>query len=216
MVAPISIIGHRCLPHEPAKPSVACGGTMSCMVQPDITHLLAAWQAGDSTARDQMFSLVHSELKILARSAKNRSSPQSIQVTELINEAYLRLAEGKELVFQNRLQFFALAGQIMRHILVDLARQKQAIKRGGQESLRTLDENDSGGSVLLDDILGVDSVLQELEQHDVRKAKIVEMKVFAGMTMSEMASILGVTEKTVQRDWHFSKNWLFQRLRQKD
>ncbi|MCB1051958.1 MAG: sigma-70 family RNA polymerase sigma factor [Acidobacteria bacterium] len=177
-----------------------------------ITQFLLRWQSGDGSARDRLFELAHVELRKLAKSAKRQVSDASLQVTELINEAYIRLFDQTQLSWTNRLQFYALASQVMRHLLLDQARRKLALKRGGDQHQVTMTDFENPMALSLEMLLSLDKALNALAEHDPRKAQIVEMRYFAGMKCEEIADLLEISSKTVERDWKFAKLWLFQNL----
>jgi RNA polymerase sigma-70 factor, ECF subfamily len=180
---------------------------------PDITQLLQAWTGGDRAALDALMPYVIDELKRIA-GAYLAGEPHALtlQPTALVNEAYLRLARVRPYAWENRGQFFALTAQIMRRILVDHARAQLASQRGCGSPLVPLAavtlENLSGPQSLL----GLDDALLSLECIDARKSRIVELRVFGGLTNKEAAEALGVSERTVIRDWQFAKAWLAREL----
>ncbi len=173
-----------------------------------ITLLLIDWSKGDDLALEQLMPLVYDELRRMARRyMKKQPSGHTFQTTELIHEAYLKLAGGKEQNWQNRAHFFGVAAQAMRHILVDYARAKNSQKRGGRLEKNTIvSTNQSGEIVRLDD------ALKQLAVLDERKSRVVEMKFFGGLTVDEIAEVLKVSPETVKRDWSFSKTWLLREL----
>jgi RNA polymerase sigma-70 factor (ECF subfamily) len=183
---------------------------------PHITRLLHDWQAGDRDALDRLIPLVYDELhliasRIMARDRRDRT----IQTTGLINEADLRLVNQREVDWQNRAQFFAIAAQIMRRILLDAARRRLREKRGGDAVKVTLDgvavaAPDAGIDRV--DVLAVDRALGELEQRDPDLAKIVELKFFGGLTVEETSAVLDISPATVKREWAFAKGWLYRTL----
>jgi RNA polymerase sigma factor (TIGR02999 family) len=179
----------------------------------EITQLLVAWNNGDPVALDRLMPLVHKELHRIARRYMAAERPGHIlQTTALINEAYLRLIDWKNVEWQNRSHFFGLAAQVMRHILVDFARAQAREKRGGgvlQVSLSQaagIDREESADLVALDD------ALQALEKLDARQARVVELRFFAGLSLEETAEALRVSVGTVRRDWSLAEAWLYREL----
>ena len=178
-----------------------------------ITLLLNDWSGGDETALDELLPLVYQELRQMAhRHLKKHSADDAFQTTELIHEAYLKLAAGEEKQWQNREHFFGVASKAMRHILVDLARSKQRVKRGGQAEKITLEDNMVASSQRPDEIVRLDDALKQLALMDERKSRVVEMKFFGGLNVEEIAKVLKISPKTVKRDWQFSRSWLLREL----
>ena len=180
------------------------------------THLLQAWTGGDRAALDRLTPLVYAELKKLARFHMSHESPgHTLQSTALIHEAFLRLADVKPTEWKSRKHFFAAASQIMRRVLVDYARKKRSVKRGRELKRVPWQEamaESSGGTVPID-ILAFDEAMNRLEQHDARKARVVEAWLFSGMTAEEIAEVMEIGTSTVQRDLDFAKVWLLRELR---
>ena len=174
----------------------------------DITGLLVDWGNGDEAALDELIPLVYDELRRLAASYMRRESQgNTLQTSALINEAYLRLVDQKNVQLQNRAQFFGFAAQLMRRILVDYARSRSRIKRGGGVQMVSLAEQ----AVISNDVaevIALDDALKNLAEMDPRKAQIVEMKFFGGLTNEEVAEVLKVTSRTVEREWRKAKAWL--------
>lgn len=162
----------------------------------EVTQLLAAWSNGDQAALDELMPLVYAELRRLARRYMNRESPgHTLQTTALVNEAYLRLVDAREVRWQNRAHFFAVAAQMMRRILVDFARSRQNLKRGGDVQQVSLDE-----------------ALSTLAALDPRQAQVVELRFFGGLSNEETAEVLKVSVGTVRRDWSLAQAWLYREL----
>lgn len=179
----------------------------------DITQVLLEWRAGDETAVDRLFPIVYQELKRLARSYLNRErSGHTLQPTALVNEAYLRLSGINELEWQDRAHFYAVSATIMRRILVDHARKISAQRRGGRMHRLTLDNLNLPNDEKTGDLLELEEALYRLENFDERKARVVEMKFFCDLGHKEIAEVLKVTEKTVQRDWKIAKLWLYREM----
>jgi len=180
------------------------------------TALLLAWGRGETDAFDRLVPLVHDELRRLARRYMGRERPgHTLQATALVNEAYLRLIEVKQVRWQNRAHFFAMSARVMRRILVDSARARGNNKRGGgirrvsfDEELMTLPEAGS-------DLVALDDALSALEVVLPRKSQVVELRYFGGLSIEETAEALQVSPDTVKRDWRFAKLWLLRELRGK-
>ena len=177
------------------------------------TTLLLAWGRGDETALDQLISLVHDELRQLARRHMAGERPgHTLQATALVNEAYLRLIEVNQVRWQNRAHFFAMASRVMRRILVDAARARGYQKRGGGAETVSLDEPLLVSGEPRQDLIALDDALNALAAFDLRKSQVVEMRFFAGLAAKEIAVVLKTTEATVRRDWVIAKAWLFRYL----
>jgi len=178
-----------------------------------ITLLLLDWSKGDAYALEQLMPLVYDELRRMARSYMRRQpSGHTFQTTELIHEAYLKLAGGGSKAWQNRAHFFGVASKAMRHILVDYARSKSRNKRGGWQDRVTFVEGMAVSSGRSEEIVALDDALNQLAQLDERKVRVVEMKFFGGLTIEEIAEVLKVSPETVKRDWSFSHTWLLREL----
>jgi RNA polymerase sigma factor (TIGR02999 family) len=179
----------------------------------DLNQLLHRWSAGDRNAFDELITIVYSELRKLARHhIRNEAPGRTLQTTALVNEAYLRLARQHKMKWQSQSQFYGVASQIMRRILVDGARERHAAKRGDEADRVPLDDA-SGAAVSEDlDLLALDRALDELSGFDRQKARIIEMRYFGGLSVEETARMLGVSATTVKRDWVVARAWLFRRL----
>jgi RNA polymerase sigma factor (TIGR02999 family) len=178
-----------------------------------VTQLLLAWRAGDAAALDRLIPLVHAELRRIARSfMRKERAGHTLQTSALVNEAYLRLIDAQQVDWQNRTHFFSLAASLMRRILVDMAREKQARKRGGSAQPVTLDEAMAMELGSREDIVAVDEALTALAAVDARKSKVVELRFFGGLTETEIAEALQVSPETVRRDWRLAKAWLLRFL----
>lgn len=174
-----------------------------------ITQLLDAWSAGDPEALSDLMPLVVSELHEMAARYMRREGPgQTLQPTALVNEVYLRLIGRRTVRWQNRAHFFAFAGQSMRRILVDRARHKRAIKRGSGSAKISLDEVLDFAQDQDLDLIAVDEALKALAEVDPRRAKIVELRFFGGLSVEETAEVLGISKSTVKREWSTAKLWL--------
>jgi RNA polymerase sigma factor (TIGR02999 family) len=179
----------------------------------DITTLLQAWRQGDDDALNRLVSDLYGELHRMAqRRLRNERDDHTLQTTALVNEAYLRLVNAQEVDWQNRTHFFAVAAQIMRRILVDHARTHHYQKRGGgAEHLPLLDPL-IGGVERSRDMIALDDALTALAQIDSRKARVVELRFFAGLGVEEIAEVLDVSSDTVMRDWKLARAWLVREL----
>jgi len=176
-----------------------------------LTTLLKAWSHGDVAARDQLLPLVYNELRRrAARSLRRAEAGQTLQATSLVHEAYLRLSSQNP-GWKNRAHFFAVASQVMRWILVDHARARQAAKRLAT-MMTVADEADSQPRAL--DIISIDEALNELALVDPQRAQVVELRFFGGLRHEEVASTLGVSLRTVKRQWRVARAWLHQRVAQ--
>lgn len=175
----------------------------------EITQLLVAWGKGDQEALEQLMPLVYAELHRLAHRHIRKERPgHTLQTSALLNEAFLRLVDQRNVSWKSRAHFFAIAAQMMRRILVDYARSRRYLKRGGDAQQVSFDEELMVSRQLSADILGVHDALSELATIDERKAKVVELKFFGGLTNEETAEVLEVSPGTVMRDWTLSKAWL--------
>lgn len=178
-----------------------------------ITQLLIDWSEGNEFAKEQLFPIVYEELRQMARRYLRRQPlGHTFQTTELIHEAYLKLAKLDEKNWQSRAHFFGVAAQAMRHILVDYARSKQRQKRGGWQVRVTLSENEIISTEHSDEIVALDDALKQLADLDERKSRVVELKFFGGLNIEEIAEVLKISDKTVKRDWRFARTWLLREL----
>jgi RNA polymerase sigma-70 factor (ECF subfamily) len=178
-----------------------------------ITQLLIEWRDGDEKALDRLMPLVYDELNRLAHRYLRRERPDhSFQTNDLVNEAYLRLVDHKGMRWQNRAHFYAVCAQAMRRILVDRARARSSIKRGGGLQLVDLDEANIALEQQAAELVALDDALTELAALDRRKAQVVEMRYFGGMSVAETAEALDVSAVTVMREWSTAKAWLLQML----
>lgn len=178
-----------------------------------ITLLLVDWSKGDENALDKLMPLVYEELRRMARSYMRRQpSGHTFQTTELIHEAYLKIAAGGEKQWQNRAHFFGVAGKAMRHILVDYARSKNRGKRGNWQDRVTFVEDVAVSSGRSEEIIALDDALNQLAVLDERKVRVVEMKFFGGLSAEEIAGVLKVSPETIKRDWSFARTWLLREL----
>ena len=180
---------------------------------PEVTQLLIAWSDGDDSALEQLVPLVQAELQRIARHYLQAEQPgHLLQTTALVNEAWLRLIDWRNVSWQNRAHFFSVAAQLMRRVLVDEARERQSLKRGG-EALRV---SLSAAAGVADEqgveLLALDTALHELAALDARKCRIVELRFFGGLSVEETAEVLQVSQRTVLREWSFAQTWLFHEL----
>jgi RNA polymerase sigma-70 factor, ECF subfamily len=179
----------------------------------EVTVLLRAWREGDDTALGALMPLVHDELRRIARRCLyGEHASHSVQATELVNEAFLRLVDVQHVDWQGRTHFLAMSARLMRRVLVDLARSRDADKRGGGAVRVTLDDAAIGGVAPEADVIRLDDALQALAALDERKSRVVELRFFGGLTVDETAVALEVSSKTVLRDWEFARAWLQREL----
>jgi RNA polymerase sigma factor (TIGR02999 family) len=179
----------------------------------EVTGLLLAWSQGDPSALGQLVPVVQEELRRLARrQMRGERADHTLQTTALVNEAYLRLIDLNRVRWQDRAHFFALSARLMRRILVDHARSRTYLKRGGQLTRVGLDEALVVSPERGADLLALDDALEALAGVDVRKSQVVELRFFGGLTVEETAEALGVSAETVMRDWRLAKVWLLRYL----
>jgi RNA polymerase sigma factor (TIGR02999 family) len=175
----------------------------------EVTQLLVAWRNGDQDARDELMPLVYQELHRLAHQYMSRERPgHTLQTSALVNEAFLRLADQRDVQWQNRAHFIGIAGQMMRRILVDYARNRGYAKRGGSALQVSLDEELIVSEERSAEVVALDDALQSLARLDERKSRLVELRFFGGLSIEETAEVLGVSPGTVMRDWTLAKAWL--------
>ena len=178
-----------------------------------VSQLLRAWNEGDESALEKLVPIVYSELHRMARQYMAHESPDhTLQTTALVNEAYLRLVDSAPANWQNRVHFFAVCANVMRRILVDWARSRQALKRGGDVQPLNLDEAAVVAGAPGADLVALDDALTALAAVDVRKSQVVEMRFFGGLSVDETAEALKVSSQTVLRDWSLAKLWLLREL----
>jgi RNA polymerase sigma factor (TIGR02999 family) len=174
----------------------------------EVTRLLVDWGNGDQAALDELIPLVYDELRRMARRYMRRESQgHTLQTSALVNEAYLRLVDQKSVQWQNRAHFFGVAAQLMRRILVDHARSRSRAKRGGGAQMVSLAEH-ALISKEASEVIALDDALSNLAEMDPRKSQIVEMKFFGGLTTEEVAEVLKITSRTVEREWRKARAWL--------
>lgn len=185
------------------------------MDEPAITLLLRAASAGDAIAMQDLFRTVYNELHRLAHSQRKRwSGNQTLNTTALIHEVFLKLADGKSMAFENRAHFFATASKAMRHVLINYAEQQSAGKRGGDAERVPIDSAELFAERTLDELLNIEAVLSRLETGSPRQCRIVECRVFGGMSIEETAAALGVSPATVKRDWQLASTKLYAELKE--
>lgn len=179
----------------------------------NITKLLLDWRDGDGGALDRLMPLVYEELRRMANHyLRNERKGHTLQTAALVNEVYLRLIDHENIAWQNRAHFFGVAAQAMRRILVDHARARNYQKRGGGAQQVSLDQAASLAGDRAAELIALDEALQELAKMDERKARVVELRYFGGLSMEETAEALGVSVPTVTRDWNTAKAWLMREL----
>ena len=180
----------------------------------DITGLLLAWGSGDQHAFEELIPLVHKELHRIAKGhmAAEREG-HTLQTTALVNEAYLRLIDAKRTSWVDRSHFLAACSQLMRRILVDYARRRRAARRGGPAHMAPIEEAWLASVEPNTDVLAVDEALEALASFDARKARVVELRFFGGLSIAETAAVLEISEESVMRDWRLARAWLARKLR---
>ena len=187
---------------------------MEAAAQTQITALLKAWRGGDPAALDRLTPLVYAELKKIARGYMRSERPEAtLQATALVNEAYLKLAHAG-VDWTDRAHFFAVSAQVMRRILVDAARARQRGKRGGNAPKVQLDEVPDVSGGRSQELIAVDDALSALAAFDPRKAQVIELRFFGGLSVEETAEVLKVSAKTVMRDWSLARSWMMRELKQ--
>ena len=178
-----------------------------------ISQLLTEWRDGDETALNRLIPLVYEELRRLAHHYLRHERPgHSLQTTDLVNEAYLRLVDHRGMRWQNRAHFYAVSAQAMRRILVDHARSRSCAKRGGGERRVEIDEVADLTQQKAIEMIMLDDALTKLSALDQRKSKIVELRYFGGMSVEETAEVLGISPVTVMREWSTAKGWLLRAM----
>ena len=181
--------------------------------QPNITELLVGYGRGDKEALDQLMPVVYDELRRqAARYLRREQAGHTLQTTALIHEAYVRLVDQRNVQWQNRAHFFGIAAQLMRRILVDHARTKKRVKRGGSDVRVSLDEAAVTVKGQDLDVVGLDEALDRLAKIDEQQSRVVELRFFSGLTVEETAEVMGISAATVKRDWSMAKAWLHREL----
>ena len=190
---------------------------MSETSSPDVTKLLVAWGKGDQQAFNALMPEVQKELHRVAAHYMAAERPgHELQATALINEAYVRLVDWKDIQWADRAHFFGMAANMMRRVLVDQARNRDRLKRGGEAIQVSFMKAAAVPAPQSADVLALDDVLKRLEEIDPRKSQMVEMRFFGGLSLEETAEALNVSVATVRRDWSLARSWLFRELKKKD
>ena len=180
----------------------------------DVTALLQNWRRGDERALDVLMPLVYDELHRLAhRYMVRERADGTLQTSALVHEAYLRLIDGARVDWHDRVHFYAVCARLMRRILIDRARARRAVKRGGDASSLPIEDHDGALPASQDDLLALDEALDRLAKADARKARVVELRYFGGLSVEDTAAALGVSVETVKRDWKTARTWLRHDLR---
>lgn len=175
----------------------------------DVTRLLQAWADGNQQALDELFPLVYAEIHRVAHNSLRREVPgHRLQTTELVNEAYVRLAKQKRVRWQNRSHFLGIAAQVMRRILVDQARRRQADKRGSGLPVVSIDATPIAAPETPVDVAALDDALRRLTGLDPRQGQLVELRFFGGLTVEETAEVMQISARTVKREWRSARAWL--------
>jgi RNA polymerase sigma factor (TIGR02999 family) len=179
----------------------------------DVTRILNAIEQGQAKAADELLPLVYQELRLLAAQKLSQERPgQTLQATALVHEAYIRLVGDVPQSWENRAHFFGAAAEAMRRILVENARRKQRLKRGGRRNRLTLEEAIVITKTRSTDLLALDEALARLEERDPEKAHLVKLRYFAGLTTSQAADVLHISVATAHRHWSYARSWLFQEI----
>lgn len=179
----------------------------------EVTRLLTNWRSGDQKALNCLLPLVYDELhRIAARYMRGERTGHTLQTSALVNEAYLRLADYKQMQWQDRAHFFAVAAQAMRRILIDLARARKNLKRGAAAQRVSLNEAVLVTSGSGADLIAIDEALEQLAKLNQRQARVVELRYFGGLTEEEVAHVLGIAARTVRSDWKLARAWLYKTL----
>jgi RNA polymerase sigma-70 factor, ECF subfamily len=182
----------------------------------EVTDLLVKWGRGDEAALGELVPLVQEELRRLARRHLARERPgHTLQTTALVNEAYLRLVKQERVQWEDRAHFFAVSARVMRHVLIDYARSRRYAKRGGAAHRVTLDEAAVVSAARAAELVSLDEALQSLAEIYPRRSQVVELRYFGGLNNEEVAEVLKVSTKTVERDWRYARAWLYDELRRK-
>ena len=180
----------------------------------DITGLLVRWSQGDPGALDRLMPMIYAECRrIAAQQLRRENRDHTLDPTALVNELYLRLVDQRRATWENRAQFFGIAAQLMRRILVDYARARRATKRGGSVLLVSLDAAaDTPNDSRVEDVLAIDEALDRLTRLDLEQVRIIELRFFGGLTVEETARVVGRSPRTVKREWRLAKAWLYREL----
>jgi RNA polymerase sigma factor (TIGR02999 family) len=182
----------------------------------EVTKLLQAWSAGDEAALEKVTPLIHNHLRQVARRyMAGERTGHVLQTSALVNEAYLRLFDCRQLDWRDRAHFFAVCAQLMRRILIDIARSSRYQKRGGGAPHISIDEALGVGQQLNIEIVSLNNALEALASVDPRKSRVVELRFFSGLSVEETAEVLNISKETVARDWRVAKAWLLRELSQR-
>ena len=189
------------------------GADVPSSLPQEITALLQASRAGDQNALDTLIPLVYEQLHLLAKRYMAQEQPDAtLQATALVNELYLRLIDARKIAWNDRTHFFAVCAQLMRRVLIDAARGRKSLKRGGHLLQVPLDDQAAASPEPPVDLLALDEALESLAAFDARKSQVVELRFFGGLDVKETAAALNVSEETVLRDWRVAKVWLLREL----
>ncbi len=187
---------------------------MTTASRTEVTALLSEWSNGDQEALNKLMPLVYDELRrVASRHLRHERPGHTLQTTALVHEAYLKLADQKNISWENQVQFFAASAQVMRHILVDHARSRKALKRGGENVRLSLDDGKFSADENDPDLLTLNEALHNLAAIDVKQSRVVELRIFGGLTVEETAEALQMSPRTVKREWSMAKAWLHRQLR---
>lgn len=179
----------------------------------EITALLIAWSAGDESAQERLIPVIFDELRRIASAYLKRDRNENLlQTTALVHEAYIRLVDVKAVQWQSRAHFFAIAAKLMRQVLIDQARSRNALKRGSGMRNVPIDDLTIPVEIDIDDIIELDDLMRQLASVDRRQCQIVEMRVFGGMTNEEIAEVLKLSDRTIKREWQAARAWLMSEL----
>mgnify|MGYP002395624316 CR=1 FL=1 len=178
----------------------------------NVTVLLRRWQSGDAEALEAMLPQIYAELERLARAQLNRDFGATLQPSELVAEAYLKLVNVNDMDFSDRAHFFSIAARIMRRVLVDRYRRREAIKRGSGKTLLTLNQFNDVDSAPALELERLDDALNTLEKLDARQAEIVNLRFFGGLRVDEIAALLKLSDRTIKREWAAAKLWLYREI----
>jgi RNA polymerase sigma-70 factor (ECF subfamily) len=208
--------GHRYVPvlkFQTLRGRITERNFMQAQPDGEITRLLGAFKSGDPSAESRLMELTYRELrKIAAGHLRRERSGRSLQTADLVHEAYLRLVNQTSLPWRDRSDFFRIAAHVMRQILVDRARKRHAVKRGGGAPEISLDRALNIAEAQSADLLALEEALARLERVDTRQCQVVEMRFFAGMSEDEVAEVLGVSARTINRDWRMARAWLYKEV----
>jgi RNA polymerase sigma factor (TIGR02999 family) len=194
--------------------TLAVPDDMSGLMPNEVSQLLVRWRDGDKSALDKLTPLVYEELRRLARHyMRGERVGHTLQATGLVNEAYIRLVDLREMAWQNKAHFFAVAATLMRRILVDHARSRNYAKRGGSRQRLSLGKADQFEKQPDVDLVALDDALMTLEGMNAQQSRIVELRFFGGLTIEETAEVLGISHATVERDWAVARAWLRREIR---